>query len=133
MFKSQTDNPDSPTPDDITPQTKYGEGFSIVEPLKAISIIGILAAIANYCYHVYREKVMVARTIAALRVISTEVQAAFIRDNKQPDSLADIKLGNLRDEPSLEGILRLAHQQNISWRTMSTLPPLDVYDFQFKR
>lgn len=123
MFKSQTDNPESPTPDDITPQKKYGEGFSIVELLKSISIIGILAAIANYSYHVYREKVMVAGTIAALRGISTEVQAAFTQDNKQPDSLADIKLGNLRDEPSLEGILRLANQQSISWRKMSTLTP----------
>lgn len=69
----------------------------MVELLTAIAVIGILAAIAIPIYSSYRERAMVARTIAELRVISTEIKAAYIQDNKLPDSLADINLGNLRD------------------------------------
>jgi general secretion pathway protein G len=71
-----------------------GAGFTLIELIIVIAIIGTLAAIAVPAYYAYIEKARIAKAIADIRVIEKEIIAfegvQGDGTNNLPDSLADI-------------------------------------------
>jgi len=78
-------------------QHRFNRGFTLLEVLIVIAIIGTLAAIAIPNFISYRERARYAQAIQTLRTISTVLEAWAIDYGDHPDSLADAGLGDLRD------------------------------------
>ncbi|MBE0585081.1 MAG: prepilin-type N-terminal cleavage/methylation domain-containing protein [Desulfofustis sp.] len=76
---------------------RVNQGFTLLELLIVIAIIGTLAAIAIPNYISYRERARYAQAIQTLRMISTVLEDYAIDNGDHPDSLADAGLGGLRD------------------------------------
>ena len=74
-----------------------GAGFTIIELVIVIAIIGTLAAIAVPSYYVYIEKARIAKAIGDIRIIEKEIVAFKSGTEDLPDSLADIGRDNLPD------------------------------------
>jgi general secretion pathway protein G len=78
-----------------------GAGFTIIELIIVIAIIGTLAAIAVPSYYVYIEKARIAKAIGDIRVIEKEIigfqggRGGSTSD--LPDSLTDIGRDNFLD------------------------------------
>jgi general secretion pathway protein G len=76
---------------------RFNQGFTLLEVLIVIAIIGTLAAIAIPNFISYRERARYADAIQTLRMISTVLDAYAADHADHPDSLADVGLGGLRD------------------------------------
>ena len=72
-------------------------GFTLVELMLVVAIIGILASTTGSKYLEYVDKARVARAIAELRVMARELDAVTIGGGELPDSLADVGFGGLVD------------------------------------
>jgi general secretion pathway protein G len=72
-------------------------GFTLIELMFVIAIIGILAAIAIPSFLTYRERAQVAACIAGIKVVEQAVITFAIEGSTYPDSLADVNLAGLRD------------------------------------
>jgi general secretion pathway protein G len=72
-------------------------GFTIVELLLGIAILGVLTGIAYPSYQQYTERVRVAQAIIDIQGISSSVEV-YSRDNRDyPASLNEIGKGSMRD------------------------------------
>lgn len=72
-------------------------GFTLVELLIAIAILGVVAVIALPSYGRYKDRAMVAQAVADISGMHVALQS-YIRDNHQPpDSLAAIRMAGKRD------------------------------------
>ena len=78
---------------------RYGRlgGFTLIELMIAIAIIGTLATIAVPNYIKYKEKALIASAIAEIRLIEKEIENYFADNNVYPESLNDIGKGILID------------------------------------
>jgi len=72
-------------------------GFSLIELLIVIAVVGILSGIAIPWYMSYREKVKIENCKLGIKVIETAVKNYGIENNGYPNSLADVKLGDMTD------------------------------------
>jgi general secretion pathway protein G len=72
-------------------------GFTLMEIMLAIGLAGVLAAIAIPTYMGYREKALVAATIADIERIEIAIDHYRILNAVLPDSLNDVGLGGLMD------------------------------------
>ena len=72
-------------------------GFTLVELLIVLAIIGTLAAIAVPALQGAREKSQVAAAIADIRIIGIEVTGYAAEHDVYPNSLADIGRATLMD------------------------------------
>ena len=72
-------------------------GFTLVELITAVAIIGILSAIAIPAYSDYLNKARIVRAIAEIKMLETAIVAYTVNNNRQPDTLGDIGYGNLLD------------------------------------
>lgn len=72
-------------------------GWTLVELLLAVAILGALAALAIPAYADAREEARVAEAIADLRVIESEIAAYRLAARSLPASLADIGREGDRD------------------------------------
>ncbi len=73
------------------------KGFSLIELLMVIAVIGILSGIAVPVYDSYREKVRVAAAILGIGVIARDITAYFTTTGTYPATLADIGQNNVLD------------------------------------
>ncbi len=73
------------------------KGFTLVELMVVIAIIGTLAAIAVPVFASYRERAKMAKAKVEIRTIEKEIQAFFISNNRFPTDLTEIGLNNLMD------------------------------------
>lgn len=72
-------------------------GFTLIEVMIVIAIIGTLAGIAVPNYRGYQQRVRVVRAIEEIKIIERELLLFQMDNNALPVSLAGIGLGTLRD------------------------------------
>jgi general secretion pathway protein G len=68
----------------------YRWGFTIIELLIVIAILGILSALATLLFSGYREKVQFARAIAEIHTIQDEIISFQIDQARLPLDLAEV-------------------------------------------
>ncbi|MGA8009170.1 MAG: prepilin-type N-terminal cleavage/methylation domain-containing protein [Thiomonas sp.] len=72
-------------------------GFTLIELMMAITLLGVLTAIALPIYNNYREKVNDAQAQQDVVAVSTAIQSYWQYNRKFPDSLADIGMAGKLD------------------------------------
>jgi len=72
-------------------------GFTLIELMAVIAVLGTLTSVAIPAYQGYIEKAKVARAIAELRIMQMEIAAYQLDRHELPDTLDDIGRGNLLD------------------------------------
>ncbi len=76
---------------------KKNSGFTLVELMISIAIVGTLSAIAVPNYIGYRQKAVNVRIIADLKMIEKEIMIYVAEQGTYPATLAQIGLGTLKD------------------------------------
>ena len=72
-------------------------GFSLIEVMIVIALIGTLAAIAIPNYIEYREKAKIAQAISDIRNMETMIANFTVDNDRLPVSLAEIGMGGRLD------------------------------------
>ena len=82
----------------ITKEGKeHGSGFTLVELVTAIAILGILSSIAVPAYSTYIEKARITACIAEIRMLEKDIFAYEGANGNLPNNLNNIGLGNVLD------------------------------------
>lgn len=74
-----------------------GTGFTLVELISVVAIIGILFALAIPAYGAYMTQAQVARTIAEIRMLEKEITIYQTDEGHLPNTLQDIGRDVLMD------------------------------------
>lgn len=72
-------------------------GFTLVELMLVIAIIGVLAAIAIPAYEDYQEKARVYKAATFIAGMAAKITHYYDDERQYPDSLADVGLGGELD------------------------------------
>ena len=72
-------------------------GFTLIEIMIVMAIIGTLSAIAAPNYLKYISKGRIALAISDIRIIEKEIMIYSINTGELPDSLSDLTNGNITD------------------------------------
>jgi general secretion pathway protein G len=72
-------------------------GFTLVEVMVSVCIIGVLSAIATPFYAGYRERARVTVAVSDMKSIEVAIFNFFADNDVLPDTLAQVGKGNLRD------------------------------------
>ena len=72
-------------------------GFSIIELLVVITILGLLLSIATPAYEKYQNRRDTNQAKEDILAIQTAIDRFYIEHNRFPDSLVEIQLGDLVD------------------------------------
>ena len=73
------------------------QGFSLIELLLVVAIIGTLAAISLPIYTKALQQARTARAIGDIKALDTDIRLFEMTARRLPDSLAEIGRENLRD------------------------------------
>ena len=76
---------------------EVGGGFTLVELLVVIAMLGTLSGIGIPAYTRYIDKARITKAIAEITMLQNEIKLYEIGENTLPNSLNDIGWGNLRD------------------------------------
>jgi len=74
-----------------------GAGFSLVELLIAVTILGTLIAIAVPWYEGYREQARISSAIGDLRILDNQLKSYRMSNEQLPDSLTQVPQGDRKD------------------------------------
>ena len=69
-----------------------GGGFTLIELMFAVALVGILSALAMPNYFAFIEKAKIARTVAELNMFANAIRVYAISTGQYPSSLAQIAL-----------------------------------------
>jgi len=72
-------------------------GFTVIEIMLAVAILGVTAAVALPAYANYRERVRITQAVIDIKGIEAQIKAYSIENRALPDSLADIGRGGMLD------------------------------------
>lgn len=75
----------------------HAEGFSLIELMLAISIVGVLAALAIPNYMEFIEKARVARAVSELHALTKDIKGFALGTGTYPNSLGDVGLSTRLD------------------------------------
>lgn len=73
------------------------QGFTLIEVLIAITVLGALAAIAIPQFASYREQMRIAQAIADIRKVDVEIQVYRRQNNDWPTTLSDLGVSIAND------------------------------------
>ena len=73
------------------------KGFTLIELMLAVSIVGVLASLAVPNYVDFIEKARLAKTVAELHGLTKEIKGYALGAEQYPDSLADIGRSTMLD------------------------------------
>ncbi|MDH4252786.1 MAG: type II secretion system GspH family protein, partial [Nitrospira sp.] len=76
---------------------KQAKGFTLIELMLAVSIVGVLASLAVPNYLDFVEKARVAKTISELYGLTKEIKGYALGAQQYPNSLADIGRSTMLD------------------------------------
>ena len=68
------------------------KGFTLIELMVVIVIVGLLTAMGIPQYQGYLDKARLARCIAEIRYLERDIQAYYVANDKYPNSMADLHL-----------------------------------------
>jgi len=95
---AHADSPESTFHMIICPQKIISSsGFTLIETLMVVAILGTLAAIAIPNYISYREKAKVSQAIAEIKHIETQIADFFLENNRFPNSLGELQSASFND------------------------------------
>ena len=72
-------------------------GYTIVEVLTVVALLGVLLAIAIPSYQTYRDKVRTRQAATEITAMGTIIQGWQLDARAYPDSLGQVKVGTLVD------------------------------------
>ena len=72
-------------------------GFTLIEVMIVIAIVGVLASIATPNFIKYREKARVAMAITEIRFIEKEILNYLLDNDELPEDLSEIGVGKVLD------------------------------------
>lgn len=75
----------------------HAGGFTLIELMLAVTIIGVLASLAAPNYIDFLEKARVAKTVSELHALTKEIKGFALGAEQYPDTLAQIGRDTLRD------------------------------------
>jgi len=70
----------------------HDAGFTLVEVMIGVAIVGVLAALSATNYQIYIDRVRVARAIVEIKGISLHLSTIVINGGRLPPSLAAVQL-----------------------------------------
>lgn len=73
------------------------QGFTLIEILIAIAVIGTLAAIAVPSYISYRENAKISAAISGIKTIEAKIERFWFNNQTFPDQLSDLEGGPFED------------------------------------
>lgn len=76
---------------------KKSSGFTLLELLTTVAIVGALSAIALPLYSNYIEKAKIIRAVSEITTISKSITAYNLDNNMYPQSLTEVGYGSHRD------------------------------------
>lgn len=76
---------------------QHADGFSLIELILAVSIVGVLAALAVPNYMEFIEKARVARAISELHGLAKDIKGFAMAVGTYPNSLTDVGVGTRLD------------------------------------
>ncbi len=105
-------------------------GLTLIELMIVIAIIGILAAFGTLGFQAYVEKAKIKDATAEIASIQTKIAIYYTSNGFLPDSLSEIKDGNISDpwgNPYQYSNFAIVPQQD--WRKDRNLHPINTdYD-----
>jgi general secretion pathway protein G len=78
-------------------QSANQKGLTLLEIMIVVAIIGILAAISAPALLNYRTKAKNALAIAEIKILEQEIKLHFVENQRFPEGLDEIKMGNIDD------------------------------------
>jgi len=72
-------------------------GFTMIEIMIAIAIVGTLSAIAVPNYISYKNRALITRVITEMHILERVIGNYMAEKGELPDSLNDVRLGDLKD------------------------------------
>lgn len=78
-------------------RSRTARGFTLVELVVAVAILGVLAALTLSEYLAYIERVRVARAVIELKDISAQIDPIAFEGGALPNALADIGIVDRKD------------------------------------
>lgn len=76
---------------------KHTAGFTLIELILVVAIIGVLASIAIPAYQDYQEKARIYGAVTDITSMAAKIEAYYQDAREYPDSLAEIGLGGKLD------------------------------------
>jgi general secretion pathway protein G len=76
---------------------KRNAGFSLIELMLVVAILGILAVVASLIFNSFLEKAWVKKAVSEILSLQIKIKAYEVYDGVFPDSLDDIKGGDMLD------------------------------------